>query len=162
MPAPPGLSFDYSRTWEATLRDLFLVGIGGLLGATSRFLTSRWLTAAYPVPGHIATLIINTAGSLFLGFIIARAAGSSQFARWQVFLTVGFCGSFTTFSTWILDISNLAQQASLRSATNHVLASLVLGVAAFALGMLAGQRWGLPLHLGDMVHSLRVRDWLAR
>lgn len=139
-----------------------LVGIGGLLGAISRFVTSRWLTTAYPLPSHIATLVINTIGSLLLGFIVARAAGSSQSARWQVFLAVGFCGSFTTFSSWILDISNLAQKASMRSATNHVIASLVLGVTAFAVGMLLGQRWAILLHPSSIAQSLRIPGRLAR
>lgn len=136
------------------MRDVTLVGIGGLLGAISRFVTSRWLTTICPLPNHIATLVINTAGSLLLGFIVARVSGSNHLVRWQAFLTAGFCGSFTTFSSWILDISKLAQQASLRSATNHVIVSLLLGVTAFALGILLGQRWAVPLHWDDIARSL--------
>lgn len=144
------------------MRDLILVGIGGLLGAISRFVTTRWLTTACPFPSHIATVIINTAGSLFLGLLVARATGSGQAVHWHIFLTVGFCGSFTTFSSWILDISSLARQASLQATISHVIASLILGVAAFALGMLVGQRWGLSLHLSEVAQRLGILDKLVR
>ena len=64
---------------------------------------------------------------------MARTAATGADARWQIFFTVGFCGAFTTFSSWILDITKLAEQASWRSATDHVVASLALGLAGFAL-----------------------------
>jgi len=118
---------------------MLLVGLGGLLGAISRYATGRWLVAALPLPSHMVTAIINTAGSILLGLLVARAAATGTDARWQIFLTVGFCGAFTTFSSWILDISKLAEQASWRSATGHIVASLALGVAGFALGMFLGR-----------------------
>ena len=121
------------------MRELVLVGAGGLLGAISRFGVSRWLMAAHSVPSHFATLAINTVGSFLLGYCVARAGGSGQFARWQAFLTIGFCGSFTTFSSWILDLGRLARDSSLRSATHHMLASLALGVLAVGLGVLLGR-----------------------
>lgn len=121
--------------------DLLVVGFGGLLGAVSRYLTGRFLTTACPLPTHVATLVINTVGSLLLGYIVARdAAASSQAARWQLFLAVGFCGSFTTFSSWILDLRGLLQHTCHRSAAYHLLLSLFLGVAGFGLGSLLGCR----------------------
>ncbi len=143
------------------MKDIVLVGIGGLLGAISRFVTGRWLSAIYPMPGHVVTLVINASGSLLLGFIIARAAGSGQIGRWQVFLVAGFCGSFTTFSSWVLDIANLSEQASLRAAAGHAFVSVLVGVAALAVGVFVGRHWPVPFELRDIVRAVRV-PWWAR
>ena len=133
---------------------MLLVGLGGLMGAVSRYATGRWLVAALPLPGYIATAIINTAGSLLLGLFVARAAATGADARWQIFLTVGFCGAFTTFSSWILDITKLAEQASWRWATGHVVASLALGLAGFALGMFLGRHMPNPQHVTTLAQRL--------
>ena len=138
------------------MKDLFLVGMGGLVGAISRFVAGRCLTTICPLPGHIATLLVNATGSFVLGLVIAKAAGSAHLARWQVFLTAGFCGSFTTFSSWILDISNLAEQASLRAAAGHAFLGLLVGVAALALGTSLGRYQALALRLEDVVQALHI------
>lgn len=143
------------------MKDIVLVGIGGLLGAISRFVTGRWLSAIFPMPGHMVTLVINASGSMLLGFIIAKAAGSSLVGRWQVFLAAGFCGSFTTFSSWVLDIANLMEQASLRTAASHAFVGVLVGVAALAVGVFLGRHWPVPFDPAHIVQALRA-PWWAR
>lgn len=138
------------------MRDLVLVGIGGVVGAISRFVTGRWLTNACPLPGHIATLVINAAGSLVLGFVVARAAGGGRLARWEMLLTAGFCGSYTTFSSWVLDILSLAERASLAAAATHALVGVLVGVVALAAGVFLARHWPVAFHLEALTSALGI------
>jgi fluoride exporter len=58
-----------------------------------------------------------------------------DFPKWQLLLSVGFCGSFTTFSTWVLDIQKLNQDSGILAAAGHSLLSVSLGMAALAAGI---------------------------
>ena len=83
------------------LRTILLVGSGGFIGSVMRFLvqhyTEKILTSTFPW----GTLIANIAGSFLIGIIVALAEkGNLLNAEWRMFLAVGFCGGFTTFSSF--------------------------------------------------------------
>ena len=114
------------------------VAFGGMLGAMARFGLGRWLVAV--LPGHVNTAIINVLGSMLLGFLAGRMAGSEQGAgHWQLFLMVGFCGSFTTFSSWIMDIQQLLETTQLRAAVGNLLLSVGLALVGLVIGLALGQ-----------------------
>ncbi|MEJ2005671.1 MAG: fluoride efflux transporter CrcB, partial [Cyclobacteriaceae bacterium] len=85
------------------LKNILLVGAGGFAGSICRYLVYAWLEKGRSLP--LATLTVNLAGSLilglFIGYYIARGAESNA-AR--LLLAVGFCGSFTTFSTFAMEM----------------------------------------------------------
>jgi len=122
------------------VKEILHVGFGGLLGAVTRFMISRWLARLWTVPGHVATLVINGGGSFLLGLTLGLGTGAGRPIRGQLFLTVGFCGSFTTFSSWVSDVAALADQASPLSALDHIFVSLGLSLLLFAVGVYLGRQ----------------------
>jgi fluoride exporter len=111
------------------------IGIGGVLGALSRYLVGSWMAGAAGSGFPWGTLLINLTGSILLGYLLRSfpAWGTSPDAR--AFLTVGFCGSFTTFSTFAVETVTLAQGGSYGLAAGYAIGSVVLGVAGVLLGM---------------------------
>jgi CrcB protein len=119
---------------------IWWVALGGAIGAASRYLvssaTAERLGQAFP----FGTLIVNVGGSLLLGLVgglLARGAHVPDSVR--LLVGVGFCGAFTTFSTFALEAIGLANRPSLSSALMHVAVTNMLCLFAAFLGLrLAG------------------------
>jgi CrcB protein len=115
---------------------IWYVALGSAVGGVSRYLVGGVLVReGFPW----ATLLINITGSFLLGFIIripGTPAGISPEVR--ALLTVGFCGGFTTFSTFTAETIRLAQDGSWPRAVAYVSASVVLGLAAGLAGLALG------------------------
>ncbi len=112
---------------------LAVAGLGGV-GATVRFLLDGFIAGRLGRGFPFGTLIINLSGALLLGLLTGLAL------RGSALLLAGTAtlGSYTTFSTWMLETHRLAEDADLRGAVVNVAASVVLGVAAAALGRAIG------------------------
>ncbi len=118
-----------------------LVGSGGVIGALIRYALSKWIGERLIVSFPFATLFINVSGSFLLG-MFTRGLGN-----WlphvqpdaMLFLGAGFCGAYTTFSTFTYEFTILAREGRLSTAIVYCLASAVLGFAATAVGL-----FGLP------------------
>ena len=83
------------------IKTLLLVGTGGFLGSVSRFLASRFMQDNFPSAFPFGTFFVNITGCLLIGLIYGFSERSSLLtAEWKMFLAVGFCGGFTTFSTF--------------------------------------------------------------
>ena len=113
------------------LRELLLVGLGAIPGALL-----RWQSAVQLGPwlggSAGADLLVNVVGSFVLGFLagpIPRRTGL------LLLVGIGFCGSLTTFSSWILDVVKLLEKGQPLGAGLLVLLSLLLGLAAAGLGL---------------------------
>ncbi len=112
------------------------VALGGALGSMARYATGiyvgRWLGTAFPW----STLLINILGSFLIG-----AFAESFALRWdvsqsmRVFLIVGICGGYTTFSTFSLDIVTLLNRGEALAAGAYIVASVALGLAALYAGL---------------------------
>lgn len=118
------------------MRAVILVGLGGVFGALARFwggivLTQR-LGAAFPY----ATLVINITGCLVLGLVgtlaVERPALVTNDLR--LLVGVGFCGAYTTFSTFGFETVSLLRAGDVSAALLYVLGSNALGLLAVALG----------------------------
>jgi len=106
--------------------------IGGT-GSVVRFLADGLVGAAdrdFP----FGTLAVNVSGAVILGLITGLALGHEQ----ALLAGTAAVGSYTTFSTWMLETQRLTEERQYRMAAVNVIASLALGIAAAALGRLLG------------------------
>ena len=109
------------------IRELLAVGCGGAAGSIVRYLLSGGIMAGKTLLGFPAgTFTVNAAGSLLIGILLE--ATSSETLGWL--LIVGFCGGFTTFSTFSLETVGLIKSGHIVLALVYVLLSTVLGVLA--------------------------------
>ncbi len=114
--------------------DCIAVGIGGFLGSVGRYLIGK-IPMKNPTLFPITTLLINIAGSFLIGCIMAIAAKNSNInPRLILFLKVGICGGFTTFSTFSLETSELINSGEILTALIYVIASVGFGLLAVILG----------------------------
>lgn len=118
------------------MTSLFLVMIGGALGAGARYLTGRVLAATFG-PGYPwGTLAVNIVGGLAMGVLaamLARGTGSGEQLR--LFIGVGILGGFTTFSAFSLDVVTMIERGATMPAIGYVLASVVGSVLALFAGL---------------------------
>ena len=114
---------------------LLLVALGAAIGAPLRYLTDRAVQARHDSAFPWGTLTVNVAGSLLLGFLAGLPAGPAVLT----FAGTGFCGALTTYSTFSYETLRLAQTGARVSALANVVASLVAGLGAAALGFVAAR-----------------------
>lgn len=108
------------------------VGAGGFIGAVLRYLISQLplgTTGGFPYK----TLFINILGAFLIGLIAAYTLkGHPADPRFILFLKVGICGGFTTFSTFALESMDLMQRGSVATAVIYIVLSVLLCLAAVA------------------------------
>jgi CrcB protein len=112
-------------------------GVGALsaIGALARFVIGGAVQRRVRLPFPVGILVVNTSGSFALG--VLAGAGESG---WSLRLAgAALLGSYTTFSTWIFDSQQMVATRDLRRAVLNVAGSIVIGLAAVALGWLAGR-----------------------
>lgn len=109
-----------------------VVLIGGT-GSVLRFYLDGAVTSAAGRDFPLGTLAVNLSGALILGLLAGLALGHDQ----ALLAGTAAVGSYTTFSTWMLETQRLAEERQLRKVAVNVSASLILGVATAALGYLA-------------------------
>ena len=117
---------------------LFAIALGGALGSVVRYLLG---TALAGRPGGVpwATLLVNVTGSLLLGFLVRYLDGPGPAPALRAALTVGFCGGYTTFSTFSAETLALLEAGSYARAAGYALASVLLSVAAAGGGAALGR-----------------------
>ena len=112
------------------------VGLGGFVGSVLRYLVGLipWKTASgFP----FKTLIINVVGAFLIGLFSALAQRNSAFdPKLVLFLKVGLCGGFTTFSTFAYEIGDLFTAGQVLPAVLYAMISVGAGVLAVFLGQL--------------------------
>ena len=111
------------------------VGVLGGVGAIGRLLVDGAVSARRSGTFPAGTFVVNLAGSLVLGVLVAAGTGEEGLRL----LATGLIGSFTTFSTWMLETQRLAEEGDGRVAAANIAASLVLGVALAWLGLKLGE-----------------------
>lgn len=111
------------------------VGLGGVLGALARFLLGRWVTSRVSAEFPWGTLLINISGSLVLGSLFAlRSHQDLPNWLWLLF-GVGFCGAYTTFSTFGFETISLLQKRAVKYAFYYVLSSTLFSILAAWVGI---------------------------
>ena len=121
-----------------------LLMFGGGVGANARYWLGKLVaTLQGAVAFPWATFAINVSGSVILGFVAAAFLNHPDASRrnWYLLLGAGFCGGFTTFSTFSLETLELMQQGRLWAAAGYVFGSVAAGLVGVWLAMkLAGAK----------------------
>lgn len=124
------------------LSHLFLVAIGGALGAVARYSTGVLAVRLWGAGFPIGTWMVNLVGSFLIGFavpfVLTKTGGMEGL---RIALVIGFLGSFTTFSTFSLDTLLLWESGRPGWALLNAAGSVVLGLALAALGLWLGRQW---------------------
>ncbi|HEY1720825.1 MAG TPA: fluoride efflux transporter CrcB [Magnetospirillaceae bacterium] len=110
---------------------ILAVAAGGAIGSVARYLVGITAGKLFGMAFPWGTLIINITGSFLIGLFVALFATKwdlPQVAR--IFLTVGICGGYTTFSTFSLDTWYLIERNQVMASAAYMIASVVLSVGA--------------------------------
>ena len=112
------------------MRQLLLIFLGGGLGSICRFLAARAIASRWASAFPWGTFAVNTVGCFSIGLTFAIVEKYRLHAAWAWFLTTGFCGGFTTFSSFAYEKTVLLRDG-------EYLAFFLYAIASFAVGMLA-------------------------
>lgn len=120
-----------------------LVGAGGFIGCNLRFLVGHWVAANFGSRFPFSTFFINIAGSFLLGVIGTLTADRliPHPDECRLLLGVGFCGGFTTFSTFEFESQALLRDGEFYFAALNFGLSPLLGYFAVRLGVIFAQSW---------------------
>jgi CrcB protein len=125
------------------LKQLLLIGAGGFIGSVARFLISRLNTRIDWLSIPIGTLTVNVLGSLLIGFLIGISEKSPVLTvEWRMFLMVGLCGGFTTFSSFTGENLVLMKNGQILPLLLYTALSIFLGFVAVYLGYISTKLLG--------------------
>lgn len=120
-----------------------LVGIGGFLGANARFVVGTWAGAAFGTRFPLGTFVVNLSGCFLIGvlgtLIVERLVARPDHV--QLLLAIGFLGAYTTFSSFEFENHALFLDGEWLMATLNIVLSVLLGLVAVRLGVLAAKAW---------------------
>lgn len=110
------------------------VGLLGALGAHLRFSVASAITARHPGQFPLGTFVVNLTGGFPLGLLV----GLSVTGHALLLLGTGVLGSYTTFSTWMVEAERLGEDASFRLMSLYLLGSMFAGLAMTGAGWILG------------------------
>jgi len=114
---------------------IMIAGAGGFLGTISRFLASRYVQQVIPSTFPFGTFIVNVIGCFLIGLFFGLSQkGNLLSAEWRLFLTVGFCGGLTTFSSFSVENIALLKDGNFLYFALYTGFSVFLGLMATYLG----------------------------
>ena len=118
-------------------KTILLVGTGGFLGSVSRFLASRFMQDNFPSAFPFGTLFVNITGCFLIGIIYGFSEKSALLTPgWKMFLAAGFCGGFTTFSTFANENLALLRDGAFFHFMLYTGLSVFIGIMATFFGVL--------------------------
>lgn len=113
------------------LRNILLVAIGGAFGSVCRYLVSRMVESSFPW----GTFTVNILGSLLIGLLVGLVTKGVLSPDMKLLLVTGFCGGFTTFSTFANESFGMMKAGDVLMTALYIGASVVVGILAVWLGM---------------------------
>ena len=117
------------------MKQLLLVGFGGFIGSVLRFWLSKLNVSWYFHAIPMGTLMVNILGSLLIGFLFGIFAGKEIApTNLRLFLIVGFCGGFTTFSAFTNENATLLQNGEYLTSFIYIAGSIIFGILAVFIG----------------------------
>ncbi len=116
-------------------KNILWVAFGGSLGAVSRYLIYKYLSTQFPMSFPIGTFAINIAGCFLIGLFLGLSLKSPEMTpEMKLFLMTGFCGGFTTFSSFTAEGMTLIQQDKILVFLLYTGLSIFIGLSATFLG----------------------------
>ena len=115
----------------------FIVGFGSFLGGGSRYLAQQYITRQVLSSFPYGTMVVNILGCFLIGIIFALSEKADVFStELRLFLATGFCGGFTTFSSFSLENFGLLRDGQYFYVFTYVGLSVLIGFLATYLGIL--------------------------
>ena len=114
------------------LRQFLLVALGGALGSALRYLTALLLARHYTGSIPLATLVVNLVGCFLIGLLIGLCSDTSHL---RLLFITGFCGGFTTFSTFTAESYSMFREGAYGLALLYIAGSVLIGLLALWLGI---------------------------
>lgn len=121
------------------LQSILFVGAGGFLGSVFRYLIAYYVKLNWSPVFPVGTFIVNLVGSFLIGIIIAATISENLDQQARLLLATGFCGGFTTFSSFSYEFFSLLQNGHTGYALLYAGSSLVLGLLFVWLGFSFGK-----------------------
>jgi fluoride exporter len=116
------------------------VALGSAVGGVARFALATLVQQRVDPSFPVGTLIVNISGSLVLGFLFRYALGTDAISpEVRALLTTGFCGGYTTFSTFTYETMVLIEEGEVTRAATYVVLSVVLSLAGAWLGIMGAR-----------------------
>lgn len=117
------------------LKFILIIFAGSGIGGVSRYFMQSWIYKLYPFTFPLGTMVVNILGCFCIGIFAALGdKGNLLNQEWKFLLITGFCGGFTTFSTFAFENMNLLRTGNYLYFSLYTLASIVLGLAAVFAG----------------------------
>lgn len=113
---------------------ILLIALGGAVGSVARYLMGRAVHGALHLEFPIGTFAVNVVGCLIIGVLAKFFMHSQTELPLRATLMIGFCGGFTTFSTFTLETLGLLQGGEWSKAAAYVVCSVLICVCATAAG----------------------------
>jgi len=122
------------------MRELLIVFLGGGFGSVARFTLGRWVSAFHATQFPWETLVVNILACFILGLLVGLADHKQLISpAARLFWTVGFCGGFSTFSTFSNELLHLLQSGLTTTLMLYIFGSLLFCVAATYCGLFIGE-----------------------
>lgn len=116
-------------------KTILLIGTGGFAGSVSRYLISKFVATQWPMAFPLGTFAINTLGCFLIGIIMGLSFHYTISNQTRLLLATGFCGGFTTFSTYALEIFELYQRGEAGISLLYLFGSIILGLLSIGIGL---------------------------
>jgi CrcB protein len=117
------------------MANIFMIGIGGFLGAISRYGVALWIGQRWGRTFPLGTFLINISGSFLIGLLMSLLTERFMVnPQWRLLLIVGFLGAYTTFSTFEYETGALVKDGEWMIAMLNVMLSVIVGFIALKLG----------------------------
>jgi CrcB protein len=122
------------------MEKFLVISVGAILGANARYWLADWAAQKIGANLPYGTFIINVTGSLLLGFFLTLATERLLIdPRWRLLISVGFLGSYTTFSTFTYESFTLISKGQWLPGLINLFGSVILSLGAVGLGIILGK-----------------------
>jgi CrcB protein len=121
---------------DSIVNDILVISLGAIIGANARWIISRYAAKVLGPVFPYGTLFINVSGSFIVGFFMIWATERALLdPRWRLLIVVGFCGAFTTFSSFAFETMAYFEQGQWLLMSANFLSNNVLCLGAALAGM---------------------------